>query len=172
VGYNPPSEPKDRPPRASGLNPEFADVVRTKQPYPSQFLPGVSNASHWVRRCKVLLHAYLDDLGGIDATSEAERTVIRRAAVLVIECERLERRFALVPPEKNVSFRELQMYSTLSNSLRRLLDMTGLERRGPKTLIPTIDAYVQAHSDDRDNTDEADADYVDVPDPLQREAAE
>jgi len=164
------SPAQDRPPPGSGLSPEFKDTVVTKRLYPGQFLPGVSNASHWVVRAKQLINAYVDDLGGLPNTSEAERSIIRRAAIIVIECERLERRFALVPPEKTVSFKELEMYSRLSNTLRRLIDLTGLERR-TASLVPTIEAYVSAHAADPDNTDEADEDVVDVPDPMQREAA-
>ena len=73
--------------------------------------------------------------------------MLRRASVLTIECERLERRFAASPADR-ISYKELDLYSRLAGNLRRLLDMTGLERRGPKTLIPTIDEYVRKYADD------------------------
>ncbi len=160
---------KDRPPHTSGLKLGFYDVARTKVTNGRQFLPGVSDACYWVRRAKDIMERYIVDLGGQQVCSEAERTIVRRAAVLVIECERLERQFAVVPQDKNVSLRELDMYSKLANSLRRLLDMTGLERRS-RDITPTIDAYIAEHANDPDNTDEANDDIIDIPlaDPLPR----
>ena len=161
-----------RPHPDSGLKPIFRDVVRTRTRVTAgkELLPGVSQNSYWVRRVRDIMERHISDLGGFDSCSESEKNVVRRAAVLVIECERLERRFAQVPNDKNVSFKELQMYSTLANTLRRLLDMAGLERR-TRDITPTIDAYVQAHVEDPDGTDVVDADYVDIVDTM-REAAE
>ena len=46
-------------------------------------LPSITDGrSAWVRRCKDVISAHLADLGGEDATSAAERSLVRRAAVL------------------------------------------------------------------------------------------
>jgi hypothetical protein len=58
-------------------------------------IDGPSRAQ-WVRRAKDIIAAHLSDLGGEDNTSEAERSIIRRASVLTVELERLETKFALV----------------------------------------------------------------------------
>ena len=129
-------------------------------------LPGIDRHSHWARRVRSILSTHISDLGGIDACSAAELSVLRRVAVLSIEMERLERRFATFEPD-HIAYRDLDVYSRLANTLRRMLDLTGLERRDAKTLVPTIDAYVAARADN-------DADpVIDIPDPAtMQEAAE
>jgi hypothetical protein len=57
-------------------------------------LPGVDGRSTWVRRLRDLMGLHLSDLGGEEATSEAERSIVRRASTLTVELERLELRFA------------------------------------------------------------------------------
>jgi hypothetical protein len=61
----------------------------------SRLLPGVDGRSPWVRRAKDLIRELLADLGGFDNVSAAERSIIRRAATLTVELERLEAKFAL-----------------------------------------------------------------------------
>jgi hypothetical protein len=105
-----------------------------------------------------ILGRHVNDLGGLDVISEAEKGILRRAAVITIECERLERRFAAYPRD-HVARNDLDVYIRLSNTLRHLLDLTGLERRAPKTLVPTIDQSPNP--------------TIDIPDPAtMREAAE
>src|SRR6516162_2781093 len=53
-------------------------------------IAGVDQRSPWVRRCKDVIAAHLSDLGGADNTSTAERSIIRRAAVLTTELEVLD----------------------------------------------------------------------------------
>ncbi len=57
--------------------------------------PEVDARSMWVRRCKDLIELHVADLGGEMNCSAAERAIIRRAAVLMVELERLETKFAL-----------------------------------------------------------------------------
>jgi len=152
----------DRPDPRSGLSPRFYDVARTKVTSGRQLLPGIDNRCYWVRRVRDIIDRHTTDLGGDDALSEAERSIIRRCGVLVCEAERLERRFAQVPENGSVPLAELHTYSMLANTLRRLLDMAGLEKR-THDITPTIDAYIVAHQDDPDGTDEV----IDVlPDPI------
>jgi len=152
----------DRPDPRSGLNPRFYDVARTRVTSGKQLLPGIDNRCYWVRRVRDIIDRHTADLGGDDALSEAERSIIRRCGVLVCEAERLERRFAQVPENGSVPLAELHTYSMLANTLRRLLDMAGLEKR-THDITPTIDAYIVAHQDDPDGTDEV----IDVlPDPI------
>ena len=58
--------------------------------------------------------------------SEAERSIVRRAAVLTTELERMEQRFA---QSGEASVQDLDLYQRTSGSLRRLLESVGLERR-------------------------------------------
>ena len=99
-------------------------------------------------------------------THEAEKSILRRASVITIECERLERRFASYPHD-HIARNDIDLYIRLSNTLRHLLDITGLERR-TKSITPTIDQYIADHRDDPEPEP-----TMDIPDPAtMREAAE
>jgi hypothetical protein len=69
-------------------------------------------------------------LGGIDNCSTAERSIIRRAATLTVELERMEDRFATAGETSDT---DLDLYQRMANSLRRLLESIGLQRR-PRTV--------------------------------------
>jgi hypothetical protein len=92
----------------------------------SRLLPGVDGRNTWARRCRDVINEHLADLGGIDNCSVPERSIIRRAAVLTTELEQLEVKFALAGEANPV---DLDLYQRVSNSLRRLLESVGLERR-------------------------------------------
>jgi hypothetical protein len=105
----------------------------------SKLLLGIDGRSPWVRRCKDVLAAHLSDLGGADNTSAAERSIIRRVAVLTTELERLEVKFASAG---EASTEDLDTYSRVSANLRRLLEAVGLQRR-PRDVTPTLDAIMR-----------------------------
>jgi hypothetical protein len=92
----------------------------------SAVLPGVDGRSTWVRRLRDLMGLHLSDLGGDDAVSEAERSIIRRVATLTVELERLEAGFAVAGKAQPD---QLDLYQRTANSLRRLLEAIGLQRR-------------------------------------------
>jgi hypothetical protein len=89
-------------------------------------LPGVDGRSTWVRRLRDLIESHTSDLGGADAVSEAERSIIRRIATLTVELERLEVEFAAAGSAQP---QQLDLYQRTANSLRRLLEAIGLHRR-------------------------------------------
>jgi hypothetical protein len=104
-------------------------------------LPGVDGRSTWVRRLRDLMGLHLADLGGSDQVSEAERSIVRRAATLTVELERLELRFATAG---EASVEDLDLYQRTANSLRRLLEAVGLERRlrDVTSLTPRLEDYL------------------------------
>src|SRR6516164_5595880 len=107
-------------------------------------IAGVDQRSPWVRRCKDVIAAHLSDLGGVDNTSAAERSIIRRAAVLTTELEVLEVRFATAGEACSA---DLETYQRCANTLRRLLQSIGLHRR-PRDVTPSLseilrEGYVQ-----------------------------
>lgn len=107
----------------------------------SKFLLGVRDGrSPWVRRCKDIIRLHLSDLGGEDNTSAAERSIVRRAAVLTTELEMLETRFALANGEASAD--ALDLYQRTANSLRRLLEAIGLQRR-TRNVTPSVADYVR-----------------------------
>lgn len=97
----------------------------------SRLLPGVDGRSAWVRRCRDLIEMHLSDLGGLEAISQAEHSIVRRAAVLTTELERMEQRFALAG---EAEVRELDLYQRTAGNLRRLLESLGLERRKKRVI--------------------------------------
>jgi len=104
----------------------------------THILPGVDGRSTWVRRLRDLMGLHLADLGGEDATSEAERSIIRRAATLTVELERLELRFARAG---EASPEEIDLYQRTASTIRRLHEAVGLQRR-PRDVTPSLADYL------------------------------
>ena len=91
------------------------------------FVEKVDGRTPWARRFRDLIELHLADLGGPDHVNEAQCALIRRIATLECELERLEGEFA--KPDRIAGAKALDLYSRLSNTLRRLLDALKLERR-------------------------------------------
>jgi hypothetical protein len=117
---------------AAQVSPSSSPVRKVKDRNKSQLtngsrlLPGVDGRSPWVRRCKDVIASHLSDLGGIDNTSAAEQSLVRRAAVMTTELEMLEAKFATAGMAKPD---DLDLYVRASGNLRRLLESVGLQRR-------------------------------------------
>jgi hypothetical protein len=83
----PENSPPDRPPIA-GRSPIDRPAVARQKAQRSRITngsalpPDIDGRSPWIRRCKDIIAAHISDLGGEDNVSEAERSIIRRAAVL------------------------------------------------------------------------------------------
>jgi hypothetical protein len=123
------SSPADRP-FAPGKSAKGKDAQRSRVANGSALLLGVDGRSAWVRRAKEIIAEHLSDLGGTDNTSAAERSIVRRASILTVELERLETKFAAAG---EASAEELEIYSRIASSLRRMLETIGLSRR-PRTI--------------------------------------
>jgi hypothetical protein len=85
-----------------------------------------------------LIDLHLADLGGEDAASAAERSLIRRASVMTVELERLEKKFAQAD---ETLADDLDLYQRTAGNLRRLFEAVGLKRR-PRDVTPTLDQYL------------------------------
>jgi hypothetical protein len=116
--------PADRPPVGS-------DPQRSRITNGNALLPGVDGRSPWIRRCKDVIASHLSD---VPDASAAERSIIRRASVLTVELERMERQFALAG---EASAEALNIYQRGANSMRRLLESVGLQRR-QRDVGPTL----------------------------------
>jgi hypothetical protein len=126
------------------------DANRTQVANGTRLLPGVDGRSVWVRRCRELLRDHVADLGGEANVSTAERSIVRRAAVLTTELEQLEVKFALAGA---ASADDIDLYARVAAHLRRLLESVGLGRR-PKdvsTPVPNLQTYLRQ----RTHVDEA-----------------
>jgi hypothetical protein len=86
-------------------------------------LPG-QGRSAWARRLRDLIELHVADLGGIDNVSEA----------------RMEATFAVA---EGASERALEVYQRAANTMRRLLEAVGLQRR-PRDVTPTLTEYLRS----------------------------
>ena len=120
--------PVDRPQPARIKDPQRSRVANG-----SALLPGVDGRSAWVRRCRELIGDHIADLGGADNVSAAERSLVRRACVLTVELERMEKQFALAG---EASAEDLEIYARVAGNLRRLLESVGLQRRARDVTPP------------------------------------
>jgi hypothetical protein len=110
----------------------------------SAFLgPEADGRSVWARRARDVYHDHLSDVGGEDNASAAERSIIRRAAILTVELERLETRFAAAG---EASERDLDLYQRSAGNLRRLLESVSLRRR-PRNVTPDPLAFARTYGD-------------------------
>lgn len=80
--------------------------------------------------------ALVEDLGGDDAVSTAQRALVRRSAVLAAILEDREARWA------TGEALDLEPYLAGANALRRLLTTIGLERRA-KSVTPTVSEWIE-----------------------------
>jgi hypothetical protein len=107
-------------------------------------IAGVDQRCGWVRRAKDVIASHLSDLGGVENTSAAERSIIRRASTLTVELERFESKFAKAGEASSL---DLETYQRCANSLRRVLEAIGLQRR-PRDVSLTLDQIQAEHNAD------------------------
>ena len=115
-----------------------AHMGRSRITNGTAFLSNIDGRSPWVRRAKDLIREHLSDLGGPNNVSAAERSITRRVAGLSVELENLEARFATAG---SASAEDLDLYQRVANSLRRLLEAVGLQRR-PRDVTPSVADYL------------------------------
>jgi hypothetical protein len=116
---NCPADSRTAPPRKA--------QARTRISNGKQLLPDADGRTLWCRRLRDLISLHVADLGGDSNISEAERALVRRASVLIVETERLEQRFAHTDGAPAAA--DLDLYQRLTNSLRRCLETLGTGRR-------------------------------------------
>jgi len=106
----------------------------------SRLLDDVDGRSAWARRLRDLVEDHTVQLGSDANVTEAERRLIRRAAMLTLQSETMERRWA-TEADGEASTKQLEVYQRTSNSLRRLLESLGLRRRPRDVTPPTLERY-------------------------------
>src|SRR6516225_9718917 len=105
-------------------------------------LPGRDGRGPWTRRCRDLINEFVNEqLAGIDNCSPAERAIVRHIATLITELERLESKFAA---KDEATPAQLLLYGRTANTLRRLLESIGLQRRS-RNLNPKLDDLLLEH---------------------------
>jgi len=86
------------------------------------FVNGDPNSA-WTRRYDDLIQAHHADLGGASELSEAQVSLVRRAAAIEVELEKLDARLSRGEPI------DLDAYARVSGHLRRLWETLGVQRR-------------------------------------------
>lgn len=98
------------------------------------FVQELDGRSALARRYRDLVAEFTSDIGG--NPSEAQKQLIRRAASLSTWCEAQEVRLA------NGEEVEIGPLTTAANSLRRILQDIGIERK-QRDVTPSLDEYVR-----------------------------
>jgi hypothetical protein len=108
----------------------------------SALLDHVDHRSVWMRRLRDLVADHATDLGGENELSTAQRVLVRRAAMLTVQTEMMERRW----DENNgeASAKQIDGYQRTVNTLRRTLEAIGLERRA-RDVTPDPLTYARTH---------------------------
>lgn len=88
------------------------------------------------RRFRDLVHEVTTDLGGPDQLSENQRQIVRRIASMSVWCESEEAKLA-DGKEFNID-----QFQRTSNSLRRLCESIGLERK-QRDVTPSLAEYLE-----------------------------
>ncbi|MDQ6869471.1 MAG: hypothetical protein M3178_14245 [Pseudomonadota bacterium] len=118
----------------------------------SKLLPLSDGRSATARRFRDLYEDISADLGGVAMLSEGQRQLIRRAAMLSAECERMEAMAARNDrrPDGAIAWKsevpfvfDLEIYGTLCDRLGRLFGRLGLERKS-KDVTPDLRDYLAA----------------------------
>jgi hypothetical protein len=107
----------------------------------SSVLNDVDHRSAWMRRLRDLIGLHMSDLGGDDNASEAERSLVRRAAMLELQLELMDQRIAQAGGEATSA--QLADYQRATGALRRLLTSIGLQRRARDVTTPSITEYLE-----------------------------
>jgi hypothetical protein len=105
-------------------------------------IKSLDKRSRFARRYRDCIAAYVSDLGGIENVSFAEQTLLRRASMLICQLEWQESQFAK-DQEGVASPEQLTIYLQALNSLRRVVETLGLQRR-PRDVTPSVSEYVES----------------------------
>jgi hypothetical protein len=103
---------------------------------------GIDERSAWARRLRDLIRGHEQDLGGRDLLSEAQLCLVRRVAMMQLQLETMEAKWAeaggAAPAE------QLHRYQSCSNSLRRIAESLGLNRGRRAREVMTPAEYARA----------------------------
>jgi hypothetical protein len=98
----------------------------------------------WARRYACLIHDIASDIGGIETLSELRLALVRRAACMIVEIERLEA--ALARGEAI----DVDLLGRLTGHLRRLGETLGLDR-ATRDVTPDLASIIREHTADPNN---------------------
>ena len=113
----------------------------------SALLRRIDGRSIWARRYRDIHAGLISDLGGNSAPiGEAQKLLVRKTALLALELERRESRFA----ENGAEDAELEIYNRVVGGLRRLAETLNIHRgRLPRDvgLLPDPLQYAERYQE-------------------------
>ena len=107
--------------------------------------------SPWSRRYRDLIAGHTSDLGGYEALSEAQKSLIRRASAIECELEQMEGKLS---QGEEI---DIDVFTRSSSHLRRIFETLGIERRAKDitSLSDTpLDYMLNTLRDETENTSE------------------
>lgn len=104
------------------------------------FLEGSENSA-WSCRYRDLIAGHCGDLGGAEALSKSQKSLIRRASAIECELEQMEGRLSQGDAV------DLDVFTRAAGHLRRILELLGLERR-PRD-IQTLPEFLATFAPDK-----------------------
>ena len=107
----------------------------------TKLLPDLDGRSAMARRFKDIISAVLVDQGGADQCSESRLQLVRRFAAAAVLAERMEARLA------NGEEINIAEHGLLCSTLVRIAQRIGINRV-PKTIVPSLDDYLEAAASD------------------------
>jgi len=106
-------------------------------------LADCDHRSSWARRLRDLVSGHYADMGNADNISQAEQVLVRRAAMLTLQLEMMEAKWA-ASNDGEATLKQLETYQRASNSLHRLLSGLGLQRRPKNVTPPSLQEYLRS----------------------------
>jgi hypothetical protein len=99
--------------------------------------------SPWARRWRDLVELHAGDLGGMDLLSEAQLSLVKRAATIEVELEQVEGKLSTGRDA------DLDLYTRSTSHLRRIFEVLGVERR-PKDVTLDLRTYLAVKAAEND----------------------
>jgi hypothetical protein len=104
--------------------------LRSRVTNGSKMLAGIDGRSAEARRFRDLCLSFANDLGGAPGLTESQRALVRQAAALTVQSEKLQ---AAMIRGEDVSDEQM---TRVANSLSRTLHRLGRKRVGRKLTVP------------------------------------
>jgi hypothetical protein len=99
-----------------------------------------SGDTAWARRFRDVLYELVQDAGGFDELSEAQKQLARRAAAIAVMCERMEGKAAA---GEDI---DLNVFGQLTDRLGRTLGRLGLKKQ-TKNITPSLGDIIKLDQD-------------------------
>jgi hypothetical protein len=121
-------------------------------PIPKRIKTAASGMSSWNRTVRTVGSSMAQHLGGHVVVTTPETMIIRRIAVFEAEMQLMEKKIAFDREcKRDPDEKFIDLYSRLVNAQRRLLESVGM-KRVPRTIVPSLEEYVEATALRQDET--------------------